>query len=445
MPHTVQLCRLRFNFSAYGLNNQVVKKMYRQIYFLMLIVIVALTGCRANQSQQPLFGGSGFGLQQPGRSLFGSSGFGGIGGTGIGGTGIGGGLGLGGNGIGGLGGIGGSGFGANQAGWGGLAQNIGGLNAGFNQNGSAGSGGALGQIFSPDSSQFQLQQVASQASQMAGQVGNLNSRLSQFDSDNQNLHAQVAALQQRLQNANNYNDQLKTQLSDQMLQLQQAQIQVQQTSAQAQQQVAAARSSNQFNQANPGNGLNAGFQQDGPGSRNAGFQNQQVQGQLTSANGGGAGGIGSPPSRFTGATIRANNSLMQKLQTVQLPGYKAWMDGDVIRLEGPTDRLFVSGTYQLNQNDALTISNLANIIRQNFPRQVIGVEAHWDGTPIEPATTSHHQLTATQALAVFDLLVRSGLPHDQVFTMAMGSNRLRYPNGNAANRRIEIVIYPETF
>ena len=239
----------------------------------------------------------------------------------------------------------------------------------------------------------------------------MNSQLAQFNSDNENLHAQVAALQQRLQNANSYNDQLKQQLADQMAQLQQSRAQLQQVSLQASQQIAAARNQ----------------------------QGNQVSGQLTA--------VGGNPvsSQFAGATIRANNGLMQKIQSVQLPGFKAWMDGDVIRIEGPTDRLFVSGTYQINANDAGTLGNLANVIRQNFPRQVVGVEAHWDGTPIQPATTSHHQLTATQSLAVFDLLVKSGLPHNQVFTLAMGSNRARYPRGNPANRRIEIVIYPETF
>lgn len=276
----------------------------------------------------------------------------------------------------------------------------GGLFAGQNTGGGLFNGGA------------NQQPALGQLNQLAGEVGSLSSRLNQFNSDNENLHAQVAALQQRLQNSNNYNDQLKQQLSDQMAQLQQAQRQVQQVTAQSQQQIAAVQSQYQ--------------------------QSQQTNQFASTSNGAGS-------TRFAGATIHANNGLMQKLQTVQLPGYKAWMDGDVIRIEGPTDRLFVSGTYQINQNDSMTLANLANTIRQNFPRQVIGIEAHWDGTPIQPATTSHHQMTATQALAIFDLLVKSGLPHDQVFTMAMGSNRPRYPNGNAANRRIEIVIYPETF
>ena len=50
--------------------------------------------------------------------------------------------------------------------------------------------------------------------QLAGQFGNLTNQLTQFNSDNENLHTQVATLQQRLQNANSYNDQLKQQLGD---------------------------------------------------------------------------------------------------------------------------------------------------------------------------------------------------------------------------------------
>jgi flagellar motor protein MotB len=266
-----------------------------------------------------------------------------------------------------------------------------------------------GQVAQADQAQY---------SQLAQQIESLNQRLGQFNSDNDNLHTQVAALQQRLQNANSYNEQLRQQLADTATRLQQAQYQSQQFAATAQQQTAAAQSGATGN--SPGGG---------PWQNTSG---------------------GEVPAQFAGATIRANNSLMQGLASVQLPGFRAWMDGDVIRIEGPTDRLFVSGTWQINPNDAMTIASLAGAIRQNYPQQVIGVEAHWDGSPIQPATTSHHQLTANHALAVFELLVKSGLPNEQVFTMAMGSNRPRYgadaaASGISPNRRIEIVIYPETW
>lgn len=239
-----------------------------------------------------------------------------------------------------------------------------------------------------------------QMQQLASQVQSLNQRLGQFNSDNDNLNAQIAALQQRLGTANSYNDSLRQQLADTMAQLQQLQIQNQQLAQSTQ-------------QAQGGNDP----------WRNA--------------------------SSGSGATIRANNGLMQRLESVQIPGFRTWMDGDVIRIEGPTDRLFVSGTWQINENDASAIKTLAQVIRQNLPQQVVSVEAHWDGSPVQPATMSHHQLTANHAMAVMDLLVKGGLPHNQVFTMSMGSNRPRYnsgaQNGISPNRRIEIVIYPETF
>jgi chemotaxis protein MotB len=141
---------------------------------------------------------------------------------------------------------------------------------------------------------------------------------------------------------------------------------------------------------------------------------------------------------------------MQKFSSINIPGGQARMDGDVIRIEFPSDLLFAPGTYQIQPNQSSTLQNLANTIRQYFPHQIVGVEAHWDGTPLQPATTTHHQLTATQSLAVFNNLLSMGIPQSQMFTMAMGSNRPRHASSQdsvkaAENRRIEIVIYPETF
>ena len=77
--------------------------------------------------------------------------------------------------------------------------------------------------------------------------------------------------------------------------------------------------------------------------------------------------------------------------------------------------------------------------------------AHCSGccaTAANPAFTSH-QLTATQALAVVHQLVQvGGISEKQLFSMGMGSNRPKFSNGDPAgqaqNRRIEIVVYPES-
>lgn len=247
-----------------------------------------------------------------------------------------------------------------------------------------------------------------QFSNLSQQVQSLNSQLGRFDSDNQQLFTEMAALKQKLQVANDYNYQLKQQLADSVSQMQQ----LNQDKLSAEQQLANFR-----------------------------LQGQQSD-TFRQASSGGAG--------FGGATLRANNSLMRKLPQIQIPGAQARMDGDVIRIEIPTDQLFTPGTYQVNAAHAHLLQNLATSIRQNFSGQIIGIEAHWDGTPIQPATTTHHQLTASQSLAVFDYLTRLGLPGKQMFAMAMGSNRPRHNQGAGAggispNRRVEVVIYPETY
>ena len=72
--------------------------------------------------------------------------------------------------------------------------------------------------------------------------------------------------------------------------------------------------------------------------------------------------------------------------------------------------MFVPGTYQIQPAQMPLLQNIVGTIKESFPRQIIGIEAHWDNTPLNPPTATHHQLTATQALAVFDQLVRWDCP-----------------------------------
>lgn len=266
---------------------------------------------------------------------------------------------------------------------------------------------------------------------LSNQLNDLNSRVGAYDADNQQLHTEIAGLKQKLQLANEYNQQLKQQLTDNAGQLQRMQLE----KSTAEQQLAANQI--QLQQVNE----RAQYQASQYAQQQRQFQTQQRE-QLASSG-------QNLPSRLPGATIRANNSLMSRLNEIRIPGGQARMDGDVIRIEFPSDQLFVPGTYQIQPAQAPLFQNLITTIRQSFPRQIIGVEAHWDNTPLSPTGTTDHQLTATQALAVFNNLTRLGLSPDQLFTMAMGSNRPRHPQGQrggiSPNRRVEIVIYPEMY
>ena len=260
---------------------------------------------------------------------------------------------------------------------------------------------------------------------MAEQLRIANQRLAAYDADNQQLNTELAASTQKIQLANQYSQTLKDQLGDTADQIRLAQNERQS----ALQQLASTRL--QLQQAN---------------------QNQQRLAQQNS---------NPAPERLAsfssasntrlagGATLRANNSLLNSLSRIQIPGGEARMDGDVIRIEFPSDQLFVPGTYRIQPSRQPMLRNLVGTIEQSFPNKIVGIEAHWDGTPLSPAGTSDHQLTATQSLAMFDQLVSSGLPRGQMFTMAMASNRPRHSQGSFGgsnpNRRIEVVIYPETW
>ena len=294
----------------------------------------------------------------------------------------------------------------------------------------------------PTSSPQQYQQL----SQMANQVNSLNQRASAFDSDNQLLNTEVAGLKQKLELANQYNQTLKEQLADTSGRIQQSEIERNKAIAQADQfkrQVAAAQQGQSPN-INQGQFAQASAQQPQPWQRQGDSQRQQNDrfASQDSFNGQGR-------TQFASATIRANNSLMRQLDDINIPGGEARMDGDVIRIEFPSDRMFVSGSYQIAPSQRPVLSDIVSTIRRSFPRQIIGVEAHWDNTPLNPPGTTDHQLTATQSLAVFEELIRLGLPERQMFTMAMASNRPRHPAGSfggvSPNRRIELVIYPETY
>jgi len=150
-----------------------------------------------------------------------------------------------------------------------------------------------------------------------------------------------------------------------------------------------------------------------------------------------------------GESISANTSVKQSLSLASLPGLDVRQDGDVIRIEIPSDRLFVPGTAQPTGNSSLILDEIANAIARNYPRQRIVVEAHGDGTGGANAVASH-SLTSSQAQAVFQQLVSRGhVPARQLDILALGDNHplaaVTSPEGKAKNRRVEVVIYPHTF
>ncbi len=152
-----------------------------------------------------------------------------------------------------------------------------------------------------------------------------------------------------------------------------------------------------------------------------------------------------------GARLTANNSVANSAVGLQIAGARVVPDGDVIRIRIPADQLFVPGTTQLNPTSASLLDQVANALLRQYTRQRVAIEGHTDSSqPYASAYGTPYQLTGGQAQAVMDQLVRrNGVPMQQMFVIAHGPNHPvadnQSPAGRSENRRIEIVIYPETF
>jgi flagellar motor protein MotB len=154
--------------------------------------------------------------------------------------------------------------------------------------------------------------------------------------------------------------------------------------------------------------------------------------------------------RRTGAEIRPNNSLLKDLAVKHLPGVQVRQDVDLIRIELPSDQLFQGGTTTLRPAGAELIRAAAADVARHYPGHIVGIEGHADGGSVSPSLAGGQiPLTISQAAVVYDLIVREGrLSPPQLFVVGHGGNHPVVSNateqGRARNRRVELVVYPET-
>lgn len=153
----------------------------------------------------------------------------------------------------------------------------------------------------------------------------------------------------------------------------------------------------------------------------------------------------------TPATITANNSVLDRLTAVTVPGVDIRQDLDQVRISLPSDQLFVPGTANLRDGADAVLGQAAEVILKYYPEQIIGVEAHTDGTPVTGTLwRNEHQMSAAQAMTVFEQMTQHyRLDPKQLFVLGHGSNHPRQPNPTpgfeAVNRRVELVVYPERY
>jgi len=150
------------------------------------------------------------------------------------------------------------------------------------------------------------------------------------------------------------------------------------------------------------------------------------------------------------ATINPNNSVEQSLKVVELPGFDVKPDNQLLRISVPSDTIFYPGTAQIQPAGVAVIDRVAAAIAQHYPANLVAVEGHTDtSTPTAASgVTSNHQLSSQQAANVLNqLTTRNRMPQQQFFSVGHGGNHPKMTNstplGAAANRRVELVIYPQ--
>lgn len=152
-----------------------------------------------------------------------------------------------------------------------------------------------------------------------------------------------------------------------------------------------------------------------------------------------------------GAVLQANTNFKLLATQLSASGLTVVPDGETLRILLPGDQLFQPGSATLEPTSAALLDAAASQIRTLLPRQKIAIEGYTDNSPLYGGRFANaHQLSAAQAGAVMEMLVRrGGLPETQFFTIAQGTNHPRAdngsPQGRAQNRRVELVVYPDAF
>lgn len=153
------------------------------------------------------------------------------------------------------------------------------------------------------------------------------------------------------------------------------------------------------------------------------------------------------PARTVG--FAPNSTMLQPIALRGLPGVEVRQDGDVIRVALAADQLFYTDSGQLQPTGERLVASVATQLAEAYPGHMLGIEGHTDGAPpVSPHHATSHHLSVAQATAVYDALRRTGVPAAQLFVIGHGANHPLASNateaGRQKNRRLEMVVYPET-
>lgn len=103
------------------------------------------------------------------------------------------------------------------------------------------------------------------------------------------------------------------------------------------------------------------------------------------------------------------------------------------------DVLFASGQATLRQQARQRLDQVAQVLRTQYPNNIIRVEGHTDSDPIRRSGwKTNERLGAERAMAVHEYLVSRGVDANRIYSATFGPTRPRATKEQS--RRVEIVI-----
>jgi flagellar motor protein MotB len=156
--------------------------------------------------------------------------------------------------------------------------------------------------------------------------------------------------------------------------------------------------------------------------------------------------------RQSTVTVMPNSSFHRQQLAISSPGVTTMADGDYIRVRIPDHYLFqTGGVWELSADGRMTLTEVGNQLRLNFPNQEIGVEGHTNQLHINShRKLNAHEVSTKKAFTVANYLISDNiLEEGRLRIGGAGANRpidfSGTTDGEKKNSRIELVVYPTTW
>lgn len=158
----------------------------------------------------------------------------------------------------------------------------------------------------------------------------------------------------------------------------------------------------------------------------------------------------------TTRSFSPNNGLKRELEPIRIQGVEARMDGDVVRVELPHEKLFASGGQTISLEGRSLIDSVIAELQRTYPDHIMGVEGRTASEPGGPlggplgGNAKALRRSLAEASAVFEYLTSVlRIDSKQLLIVAHGANHPLFSNatpaGRRRNNRVELVIYPERY